>query len=132
MAQVRDAQDILTGWRDGCTAEQAGEADALRVLEPPKKPKRFLMRRWLNRRGKQTVAFVYADLNVSEEIFIDEDMVKTTRRYVSGDFIISDCTRQVTLQIEGDENTVEKLNHLIKAAEDARDWVIRASNWMSR
>ena len=93
------------------------------------KPRRFRRRRWLNRLGFQTTAFAYADLECTEDKRV-VDGVPVTKKYVNGDLTISDCTRQITLTIEGDWNTSEKLTKLADLILEARDWVEEAIEWM--
>lgn len=125
MAQVRDGF-----FRGGMTAEEAGRADAQVADGPLRKPRPFRRRRWLNRVGFQTTAFIYADLSVTQDKWEDDDGNTITKRYVNGDLIISDCTRQITLTVEGDQNTIRKLETLAAALLDARDWLVTANDWM--
>ncbi len=93
------------------------------------KPRKFLMRRWLNRRGKQSVAFVYADLCAESYLNLKDSGKKGERRYIEGEVTIGDCNRQITLTIEADDNTVEKLELLSNALLDVRDWLVEARGW---
>jgi hypothetical protein len=105
---------------------EAARADAKAGSAPLKMPRRYRRRRWLNRLGYQTTAFVYADLECSVEDFKDG---KKHMVWIQGSFTISDCTRQITLDIQGDQNTIDKLNALAAALLDARDWVQAAKDW---
>ncbi len=110
-------------------AQMTGEWRAMgKDPGPLKKPKRFLMRRWLNRRGLQTTAFVYANLECTVDKY-KEGSVPVTRKWVNGELTISDCTRQISLNIEGDQNTIDKLDSLARAVLDVRDWVQAAKDW---
>lgn len=121
---------VGSGFRDGMTAEEAGQADALIICVPFRKPRPFNRRRWLNRVGFQTTAFVFANMSVTEDSWEEDDGTKVTKRYVNGDLMISDCSRQITLTIEGDANTIRKLETLSAVLLDARDWLVKANEWM--
>ena len=119
---------VTTGFRDGMNPAEAGAADAAAGLKPLKKPKKFLMRRWLNRRGSQTTAFVFAEMECSTDKYEDGG-VPVTKKWVSGSLTISDCTRQISLVVQADQNTINKLESLARAVLEARDWVQAAKDW---
>ena len=94
-------------------------------------PKKLLLRRWLNRRGHHSTAFVYANLSCHEYVRDeDEDGIVQRDRELNGELCFADCTRQITLEIQADDNTLDKLNKLIAAIEEVRDYVARGMEWM--
>lgn len=76
----------------------------------------YYRRRWLNKAGHESTAFVYATL---------------AKGYLDGDVTISDCTRQITLSFyannkEAYENGLEKLDRLIKTLVEFREAYIKS------
>jgi hypothetical protein len=92
-------------------------------------PRKLLMRRWLNKRGHHSTAFVYANLSC-HEYGRETDDKTTIDRELNGELCISDCTRQITLEILNDVNTVYKLDKLLEAIEEVRTYVVEAMEWI--
>lgn len=79
-------------------------------------------RRWLNRKGHHSTAFVYANIST---------WIKDVKNF-DGEITISDCSRQITLAIDtwgntsrareaAYKNSVNKLDTLIDTLTEARD-----------
>jgi hypothetical protein len=92
-------------------------------------PRKLLMRRWLNKRGHHSTAFVYANLTC-HEYGRETDDKKTVDRELNGELCFADCTRQITLEIQADANTVHKLDKLLEAIEEVREYVVSAMEWI--
>ena len=93
-------------------------------------PKRKLIRRWLNRRNHHSTAFVYSLLTCEEYLHEKKDGVVVREQNFYGDLNISDCSRQITLDIAADQNTIDKLDTLLKTLEEIRTYVVEAMEWM--
>lgn len=77
----------------------------------------FYRRTFLNRRGKHSTAFIFAEIVRNEYMRSGEPRVTfyTTLK-------LSDCDRQIDFDvIPGDENDMEKLDKLITVLSDFRD-----------
>ena len=93
-------------------------------------PKKKLIRRWLNKRGKHSTAFVYSLMTCEEYVHEKKDGVTTREKNFYGDLNLSDCTRQITLDIAADQNTINKLDTLLETLEEIRTYVLEAMEWM--
>ena len=72
----------------------------------------YTKRRWLNKLGNHTTAFVYANVE-------REDTGQNL--YMNGSVTIADCTRQISLALGADANTLKKLDTLLTVLGEVRD-----------
>lgn len=92
-------------------------------------PKKKLIRRWLNLRDHHSTAFIYSNMGCEEYRGV-RDGVPFREMNFFGDLILSDCTRQVNLDISADANTIRKLDNLLEAIEEVRTYVCEVMEWM--
>lgn len=92
-------------------------------------PRKKMIRRWLNRRGYQSVAYIFSRLSC-EEYVSEKDGVVSRDRDFYAELTISDCSRQISLDITADQNTLDKLTRLITALEEVRAYVEGVIEWM--
>jgi hypothetical protein len=94
-----------------------------------KKPKDFLIRRWLNKRGHHSTGLVYASITCDDNYGLD-----------NAEFTVGDCSRSVTLDFMSPSwsrddrekryaNELHKINTLIEAAIQFRDALEIAYEW---
>ena len=78
---------------------------------------RLKRRRWLNKISSHTVAFIRMTLDreewTTETGEGDEKIIEKTVT-ISGDIMIGDCRRLITLDFEGDANSRYKIRRLIE------------------
>ena len=85
-------------------------------------------RRWLNRLGYHTTAFVYAFID--REAWVDENDGTHRIRY-DGGLNIADCGRMVQLEFGMDRNSLRKLDILILTAQELRTALRKAAKDMA-
>ena len=82
----------------------------------------YWSREWLNGKGHHSTAFVFSYINTW-----------SNRRNLSGELVIGDCSRQVSLDLDvfsGENqqkeyaNTIEKLDRLIKTLAETRSAIV--------